>query len=65
MYYRNAAAAIVVYDITNEASFEVLQDWIQELTRLGPQNIVLAIAGNKCDLEANREVGLSTNGGCL
>ena len=56
MYYRNAAAAIVVYDITSEATFEVLQEWITELHRLGPQNIVLAIAGNKCDLEDKREV---------
>ena len=57
MYYRNAAAAVVVYDITNEASFDVLQEWVKELNRLGPANIVLAIAGNKCDLEDKREVG--------
>uniref|UniRef100_A0A1X7TWI2 Uncharacterized protein n=1 Tax=Amphimedon queenslandica TaxID=400682 RepID=A0A1X7TWI2_AMPQE len=56
MYYRNAAAAIVVYDITNEGSFTVLQDWIAELHRLDPPNIVLAIAGNKCDLEDKREI---------
>ena len=56
MYYRNAAAAIIVYDITNDATFDVLQEWITELHRLGPQNIVLAIAGNKCDLEDKREV---------
>ena len=57
MYYRNAAAAIVVYDITSEATFEVLQEWITELNRLGPPNIIIAMAGNKCDLEENREVG--------
>ena len=56
MNYRNAAAAIIVYDITNEAMFEVLQEWITELNRLGPANIVSAIAGNKCDLEETREV---------
>ena len=56
MYYRNAAAAVVVYDITSEGTFDVLQEWITELHRLGPPNIVLAIAGNKCDLEDKREV---------
>ena len=56
MYYRNAAAAIIVYDITCEATFDVLREWITELHRLGPPNIVLAIAGNKCDLEDKREV---------
>ena len=60
MYYRNAAAAIVVYDITNEASFDILQEWIKELNRLGPADIVLAIAGNKCDLEDKREVRNNT-----
>ncbi|XP_065913359.1 ras-related protein Rab-22A-like [Dysidea avara] len=56
MYYRNAAAAIVVYDITNQATFNVLRDWIRELQKLGPPNIVLAIAGNKSDLTENREI---------
>ena len=60
MYYRNAAAAIVVYDITNEATFDILQEWIKELNRLGPPDIVLAIAGNKCDLEDKREVSLQS-----
>lgn len=34
----------------------MLQDWIAELHKLGPQQLVLAIAGNKCDLEDKREV---------
>eukprot|EP01031_Cornospumella_fuschlensis_P035338 gene35338-42821_t len=31
MYYRGAAAAILVYDVTSAHSFEVLQTWVQEL----------------------------------
>jgi GTPase SAR1 family protein len=31
MYYRNAAAACVVYDITDLGSFDVLQAWVKEL----------------------------------
>eukprot|EP01031_Cornospumella_fuschlensis_P029341 gene29341-35419_t len=56
MYYRGAAAAILVYDITREASFKTLQSWVEELQQKGPKEIALAIAGNKKDLEANREV---------
>ena len=33
-----------------------MQTWIAELRQLGPQNLVLAIAGNKVDLEASRQV---------
>ncbi|KHG02782.1 Ras-related RABF2b -like protein [Gossypium arboreum] len=31
MYYRGAAAAIIVYDMTNQASFERAKNWVQEL----------------------------------
>ena len=33
-----------------------MQTWITELKQLGPQNIVLAITGNKSDLEEKRKV---------
>lgn len=60
MYYRGSAAAIVVYDITSERSFNEMQTWITELRQLGPQNLVLAITGNKLDLESARQVQTST-----
>lgn len=50
MYYRGAAAAIVVYDITNPYSFEKAKDWVKELQRKSTANIVIALAGNKEDL---------------
>lgn len=56
MYYRGSAAAIVVYDITREGSFETLKNWVKELQSLGPENIVIALAGNKVDLEDERQV---------
>lgn len=56
MYYRGAAAAIVVYDITRKQSLATLKNWVKELKQLGPDNIVIAIAGNKSDLEEKREV---------
>ncbi|CAH0478221.1 unnamed protein product [Peronospora belbahrii] len=59
MYYRGAAAAIVVYDITRKQSLTTLKNWVKELKQLGPDNIVIAIAGNKSDLEEKREVPAS------
>lgn len=56
MYYRGAAAAIIVLDVTRPSSFKSVKAWIQELQSFGPSKIVLAIAGNKCDLEDLREV---------
>eukprot|EP00475_Leptophrys_vorax_P011372 TRINITY_DN1789_c0_g1_i1.p1 TRINITY_DN1789_c0_g1~~TRINITY_DN1789_c0_g1_i1.p1 ORF type:complete len:123 (+),score=42.73 TRINITY_DN1789_c0_g1_i1:850-1218(+) len=56
MYYRGAAAAVVVYDITNNNSFIRAQNWVKELQRQGTSKIVIALAGNKSDLAAQREV---------
>jgi Ras-related protein Rab-5C len=56
MYYRGAQAAIVVYDITKTDSFERAKTWVKELQRQAPQNIVIALAGNKCDLADSRAV---------
>jgi GTPase SAR1 family protein len=54
MYYRGAAAAIIVYDITRASSFKTLKSWVEELRTQGPKDIALAIAGNKADLEEQR-----------
>ena len=58
MYYRGAAAAIVVYDITSPLSFQRAKNWVRELQRAGNANIVIALAGNKCDLASKRKVEL-------
>jgi Ras-related protein Rab-5C len=50
MYYRNAQAAVVVYDVTKAASLEKAKSWVKELQRQANPNIVIALAGNKIDL---------------
>ncbi|XP_027253565.1 ras-related protein Rab-31 isoform X8 [Cricetulus griseus] len=56
MYYRGSAAAVIVYDITKQDSFHTLKKWVKELKEHGPENIVMAIAGNKCDLSDIRSI---------
>ncbi|XP_009336526.2 ras-related protein RHN1 [Pyrus x bretschneideri] len=56
MYYRGAAAAVVAYDISSADTFTRAKKWVQELQRQGNLNLVMALVGNKCDLEAKREV---------
>lgn len=50
MYYRGAQAAIVVYDVTNPDTFARAKTWVKELQRQASPSIVIALAGNKCDL---------------
>eukprot|EP01089_Gocevia_fonbrunei_P016608 TRINITY_DN5195_c0_g1_i1.p1 TRINITY_DN5195_c0_g1~~TRINITY_DN5195_c0_g1_i1.p1 ORF type:complete len:222 (+),score=54.98 TRINITY_DN5195_c0_g1_i1:59-667(+) len=56
MYYRGAQAALVVYDITNDSSFARAKAWIRELE--GQGKMIIALVGNKCDLETGRRVSI-------
>ncbi len=47
----NDAGAILVYDITDEDSFQKVKVWVKELRRMVGPEICLIIAGNKADLE--------------
>ena len=50
MYYRNAQAALVVYDLTKASSLTKAQHWVAELQRQASPGIVIALVGNKYDL---------------
>eukprot|EP01137_Pigoraptor_chileana_P005358 Opistho-2@48333 len=56
IYYRDSNGAVLVYDITDEDSFAKVQNWVKELRKMLGNEIALAIAGNKIDLEKNRTV---------
>ncbi len=49
-----------MYDITDKDTFEMVRTWVKELKQIVGDDIVLAIAGNKCDLERNRAVTLES-----
>lgn len=49
-YYRDAQGAILVYDVTNQATFSKLETWLNELdTYSTKSNIVKMVVGNKID----------------
>ena len=53
MYFKQAEAAIIVYDISNEMSFEKAQKWVQDLKEEEESSntpILKFLVGNKCDL---------------
>eukprot|EP00927_Polykrikos_kofoidii_P079932 TRINITY_DN76780_c0_g1_i1.p1 TRINITY_DN76780_c0_g1~~TRINITY_DN76780_c0_g1_i1.p1 ORF type:complete len:232 (+),score=47.86 TRINITY_DN76780_c0_g1_i1:94-696(+) len=57
MYYKGAAAAVIVYDITSRESFDAAKSWVAELQS---SDTLIALAGNKSDLEGNRTVDTAT-----
>ena len=51
MFYKDANAAIMVYDITRKDSFEELKNyWSEQIKESSPEGIILVIAANKSDL---------------
>eukprot|EP00698_Gefionella_okellyi_P002226 TRINITY_DN12045_c0_g1_i1.p1 TRINITY_DN12045_c0_g1~~TRINITY_DN12045_c0_g1_i1.p1 ORF type:complete len:245 (+),score=47.51 TRINITY_DN12045_c0_g1_i1:31-735(+) len=60
-YYRKAAAAVVVYDVTREQSFANASDWLDDIfAATGSETrTVCALVGNKSDLKAQRQVSAS------
>lgn len=56
IYYRSSNGAVLVYDITDEDSFQKVKNWVKELRKMLGTEICLVIAGNKIDLEKDRNV---------
>lgn len=50
MYYKNAAAVALVYDITNQDTFDSLYKWTKEIEENRTNNVVLILVGNKSDM---------------
>lgn len=50
---------LLVYDVTNSFSFEVLEEWIDKIRKLSDnyeETPLMAVVGNKCDMEHQRTV---------
>jgi small GTP-binding protein len=56
LYYRNAVAGIVVYDITSRSSFENISRWIDSLLGVAGTSVRVFVVGNKKDLTEERIV---------
>uniref|UniRef100_A0A8V0YEQ7 RAB17, member RAS onco family n=1 Tax=Gallus gallus TaxID=9031 RepID=A0A8V0YEQ7_CHICK len=57
LYYRGAHAALLVYDLTNKETLNRAKQWLMELEKeFLPDEIVIALVGNKTDLADEREV---------
>ncbi|CAK9303021.1 unnamed protein product [Gordionus sp. m RMFG-2023] len=55
-YYRGAMGFILMYDITNEESFNSVQDWSTQIKTYSWDNAQVILVGNKCDMEDERIV---------
>ena len=55
LYYKDASAAIICFDLTDDDSFTGVDYWIDEMTeKNNSEEFVMALAGNKCDIELSQ-----------
>ena len=58
--YQDAAVIILVFDLTNKTSFNVIKDyWYPQVKENAPENVILVLVAAKCDLENRYEVDLN------
>ncbi|XP_032824664.1 ras-related protein Rab-8A-like [Petromyzon marinus] len=55
-YYRGAMGIMLVYDITNEKSFENIKNWIRNIEEHASADVQKMVLGNKCDMNDRRQV---------
>merc|ERR1712146_10828 len=55
-YYRGAAGALLVYDITRRETFTHLTSWLEESRQHASPNMTIMLIGNKCDDDDKRAV---------
>uniref|UniRef100_A0A914PRN9 Uncharacterized protein n=1 Tax=Panagrolaimus davidi TaxID=227884 RepID=A0A914PRN9_9BILA len=59
-FSKGANGIILVYDITDESSFKEMNEWFEELKKHVHTNVIIALVGNKCDLESLRGISYET-----
>ena len=59
-YYRGAHGIIIVYDVTDQDSFNNVKTWLHEIDRYANENVVKLLVGNKADLTAKKVVSYET-----
>jgi small GTP-binding protein len=55
-YYKGSHGCFIVYDISNEQSFENVEKWFEQVQKEGSKDVSIILVGNKCDLENERQV---------
>jgi len=57
-YYRGAMGILLVYDVTDQKSFDAIRTWIRNIEQHASEGVNKILIGNKCDMNDKRVVDL-------
>nr|XP_011441468.2 ras-related protein Rab-37 isoform X4 [Crassostrea gigas] len=55
-YYRDAHALLLLYDVSNKASFDNIRAWLGEINEYAQEDVVIMLLGNKADMTSERVI---------
>jgi len=58
-YYRGAMGILLIYDTTDEQSFQNIRNWIRNIEQHAADNVDKILVGNKCDMVSDKVVETS------
>jgi small GTP-binding protein len=56
IYIKDSSISIVVYDVTDQNSFDNVEKWIEQIKNIRGENADIIVAANKTDLTENRKI---------
>lgn len=64
-YYRGAMGILLVYDVSDERSFENVRGWMRNIEQHASSNVNKILIGNKCDVKEDKRVISKARGQAL
>ncbi|XP_028777145.1 ras-related protein RABE1c [Neltuma alba] len=64
-YYRGAMGILLVYDVTDETSFNNIRNWIVNIEQHASDNVNKILVGNKADMDESKRVVPTSRGKAL
>jgi len=55
-YYRGAMGILLVYDVTDEVSFQDIHNWMKNIEQHASENVNKILIGNKCDMDSGKVI---------
>ncbi|XP_054794392.1 ras-related protein RABE1c-like isoform X1 [Prosopis cineraria] len=64
-YYRGAMGILLVYDVTDESSFNNIRNWIRNIEQHASDNVNKVLVGNKADMDESKRAVSTSKGQAL